>query len=209
MKTIKENKIAFGIFILFFIVGLAFVVSFPKLEIQQYINSFYHPTAGVVFAFLTHLAEGWFTIPLLIFLFINNWKKALYIGCSYGISSLLVAFLKRTFFTSLYRPFGFKVLTQNEQYQWFSDIDMPTKLSFPSGHTTVAFAVFFGLALIIPNKKIGAALTLLAVLVGFSRTYLSYHFLMDLVAGSFLGVATALGMYYTLKGKLKLEQNSV
>ena len=63
---------------------------------------------------------------------------------------------------------------------------------------------FFGLALIIPNKKTGAALILLAVLVGFSRTYLSYHFLMDLVAGSFLGVATALGMYYALKKKLKL-----
>ena len=204
MKTIKENKIAFGIFILFFSVGLAFVVSFPKLEIQQYINSFYHPTAGVVFAFLTHLAEGWFTVPLLIFLFITNWRKALYIGFSYAVASILVAFSKRAFFTSLYRPYGFKVLTQNEQYQWFSDVDMPTKLSFPSGHTTVAFAVFFGLALIIPNKKIGAALTLLAVLVGFSRTYLSYHFLMDLVAGSFLGVATALGMYYALKTKLKL-----
>ena len=47
-------------------------------------------------------------------------------------------------------------------------------------------------------------LVVIAVLIGFSRTYLSYHFLMDLVAGSFLGVATALGMYLILKKKLKL-----
>ena len=81
---------------------------------------------------------------------------------------------------------------------------MHDDFSFPSGHTTVAFCIFFGLALIIPNKKIGAALIVLASLVGFSRTYLSYHFLMDLVAGSFLGVSTALGMFYILRKKLKL-----
>ena len=81
---------------------------------------------------------------------------------------------------------------------------MPSNLSFPSGHTTVAFCIFFGLALIIPNKKIGTGLVVLAVLISFSRTYLSYHFLMDLVAGALLGVTVSLGMYFVLKKKLKL-----
>jgi membrane-associated phospholipid phosphatase len=81
---------------------------------------------------------------------------------------------------------------------------MHDEFSFPSGHTTTAFCIFFGLALLIPNKKIGTTLIILASLIGFSRTYLSYHFLMDLVAGSFLGVTIALGMYLLLKKKLKL-----
>ena len=93
----------------------------------------------------------------------------------------------------------------NSMKQWLLNIEMPSHLSFPSGHTTVAFCVFFGLALIIPNKIIGTALVVLAVLVGFSRTYLSYHFLMDVVAGSLLGIVTAIGMYYALRKKLKLQ----
>ena len=205
MKTIKENIGAFSIFILFFITGFAFVISFPKLEIQQYINSFYHPIGNSIFKFITHLAEGWFTVPLLIFLLIYNWRKGLYIGFSYAISSILVALLKRLVFSNFKRPHGFKELIENKEYNWLYEVEMPSNLSFPSGHTTVAFCVFFGLALIIPNKKIGTALVVLAVLVGFSRTYLSYHFLMDVVAGSLLGIVTAIGMYYALRKKLKLQ----
>ena len=204
MNTIKRNIGAVSIFSLFFIIGFAFVVAYPKLEIQLYINSFYHPTTNIVFEFLTHLAEGWFTVPLLIFLFIYNWRKALYIGFSYATASILVALLKRLAFSNCKRPHGFKELLQNEQYYWLPNVEMPSNLSFPSGHTTVAFCIFFGLALIIPNKKTGTALVLLAVLVGFSRTYLSYHFLIDLVAGSLLGIITALAMYYALRKKLKL-----
>ena len=205
MKTIKENIGAFSIFILFFITGFAFVISFPKLEIQQYINSFYHPIGNSIFKFITHLAEGWFTVPLLIFLLIYNWRKGLYIGFSYAISSILVALLKRLVFSNFKRPHGFKELIENKEYNWLYEVEMPSNLSFPSGHTTVAFCVFFGLALIIPNKTTGTALVVLAVLVGFSRTYLSYHFLMDVVAGSLLGIVTAIGMYYALRKKLKLQ----
>lgn len=204
MKTIKENIGAFSIFILFFIIGFSFVISVPKLEIQQYINSFYHPIGNSIFQFLTHLAEGWFTVPLLIFLFIYDWRKGLYISCSYAISSLLVALLKRLVFSNFKRPHGFKELIENEEYNWLYEVEMPSNLSFPSGHTTVAFCIFFGLALIIPNKRIGTTFVLLAVLVGFSRTYLSYHFLIDVVAGSLLGIMTAIGIYFALRKKLKL-----
>jgi len=185
-------------------VGLIFVINYPKLEIQRYINSFYHPKANIIFNFLTHFAEGWFTVPLLAFLFIYSWRKALYISLIYGVSSLLVAILKLFVFSSFKRPHWFNELIHDKNYNWIEGLKMHDDFSFPSGHTTVAFCIFFGLALIIPNKKIGAALIALASLVGFSRTYLSYHFLMDLVAGSFLGVSTALGMFYILRKKLKL-----
>ena len=204
MDTIKKNIVAIIIFILFFSIGLAYVITYPKLEIQQYINSFYYPAANTAFKFLTRLAEGWFTVPLLIFLLFYNWRKGLYIGLAYGIASLLVAVLKRFVFANFKRPHGLKQLIEDENYNWLKGVEMPSNLSFPSGHTTVAFCIFFSLALIIPNKKVGTILVVIAVLIGFSRTYLSYHFLMDLVAGSFLGVATALGMYLILKKKLKL-----
>jgi len=204
LNTIKKNIGALSIFIIFFIVGVAFVIAYPKLEIQYYVNSFYHPVASFIFQFITHLAEGWFTVPLLIILFIYNWRKGLFIGLSYAIASIVVAILKRLVFSNFKRPHGFKELIQNEEYNWLYDVQMPSNLSFPSGHTTVAFCVFFGLALIITNKKIGSALIVLAVLIGFSRIYLSYHFLIDIVAGSLLGVITALVVYFSLRKKLKL-----
>tara|TARA_B100001175_G_scaffold207388_1_gene176035 strand:- start:35 stop:676 length:642 start_codon:yes stop_codon:yes gene_type:complete len=204
LKTFQKNIGPLIAFFLFFLIGLAFLAFYSKLDIQRYINSFYNAEANIIFLYLTRLAEGWLTVPLLIFLFFYNWRNALYIAISYGIASIFVAVLKRFVFSEFKRPHGFRDLLQDENYKWLLNVDMPSNLSFPSGHTTVAFCIFFGLALIIPNKKIGTALVLLAVLIGFSRTYLSYHFLMDLVAGSFLGVATALGMYFLLRKKLRL-----
>lgn len=177
---------------------------YPKLEIQLYINSFYNTKANIIFCFITLLAEGWLTVPLLTFLFLFNWRKALFIGITYGVASLFVAVLKRFVFSEFKRPHGCKQLLHDENYKWLLNVDMPSNLSFPSGHTTVAFCIFFGLALIIPNKKTGTALIVLAVLIGFSRTYLSYHFLMDILAGSFLGVATTVGMYFLLRKKLRI-----
>jgi len=184
--------------------GLSFLAFNSKLDTQRYINSFYNAEANIIFQCLTRLAEGWLTVPLLIFLFFYNWRYALYIAISYGTASIFVAILKRFVFSEFKRPHGFKELLLDENYKWLLNVDMPSNLSFPSGHTTVAFCVFFGLALIIPNKKIGTSLVILAALIGFSRIYLSYHFLMDLVAGSFLGVTTAFGMYFLLRKKLRL-----
>lgn len=204
MNTFRKNIGPLTVFFLFFTLGLAFIAYYSKLEIQRYINSFYNAKANIIFLYLTRLAEGWITVPLLTFLFLYNWRKGLFIGISYGTASILVAILKRFIFFQFKRPHGYKELVKDENYKWLLNIEMPSHLSFPSGHTTVAFCIFFGLALIIPNKKIGTALVVLATLIGFSRTYLSYHFLMDLVAGSFLGVATAFGMYFLLRKKLKL-----
>lgn len=149
------------------------------------------------------MVEGWFTVPLFIILLIKNWRQSIFIVAIYGISALLAGILKH-FLWFIERPYGETELKLSETYQWVEGLELHTVRSFPSGHTTTAFCLLFGLALIIKNKKIGVALMILACLIGISRTYLSLHFLMDLVAGSFLGVATALGMYYALKKKLKL-----
>jgi membrane-associated phospholipid phosphatase len=153
VNTVRKNIGPLSIFILFFTIGLFIVIVYPKLEIQRHINSFYHPKANIIFKFLTHLAEGWFTVPLLVFLFIYNWKKAVYISSIYGISSLFVAVLKHLVFSTFKRPHWFNELLNDKNYRWLPDVNMHDEFSFPSGHTTTAFCIFFGLALLIPNKK--------------------------------------------------------
>ena len=60
--------------------------------------------------------------------------------------------------------------------------------SFPSGHTVSAFAIATVLSLYQNTKWRQALLLVLAALAGFSRIYLSQHFLADVLAGSFIGV---------------------
>ena len=196
MNLLKKNIGALTVCILFFIAGLIPALLYSKYDIQIYINQFFNPVANNIFLFFTHLAEGWFTI--------YSWRKSLFIGIIYLASTLLVQFFKRIVFDQLDRPHGEKEIVRHPGYNWLPDIDMPAYLSFPSGHTTTAFCVFLGLALITKNKKIGTAYMVIACLIGFSRTYLSFHFLMDVVAGSLLGVITTLALYFTLRKKLKI-----
>ncbi|HTL53425.1 MAG TPA: phosphatase PAP2 family protein [Planctomycetota bacterium] len=62
--------------------------------------------------------------------------------------------------------------------------------SFPSGHTTQAFAVASVLALSFPDHLwVGAGSFAIATAVGYSRLYLHKHFLSDVMAGALLGTA--------------------
>jgi membrane-associated phospholipid phosphatase len=76
----------------------------------------------------------------------------------------------------------------------------PTDPSFPSGHATASSAVYGLIALsLIPLLKrrvlksaVAIAATVLVVAIGFSRMYLGWHYLSDLVGGWALGTSLAL-----------------
>jgi len=67
--------------------------------------------------------------------------------------------------------------------------------SFPSGHATCAFSLYFSLALIIDDKRYKFILFAIAFLVGYSRIYLSQHFLQDVYAGSLIGVVVSILLF--------------
>lgn len=74
------------------------------------------------------------------------------------------------------------------------------KNSFPSGHTTTAFA-FATVVATEHSWEWGVPAFALAALTGFSRMNDERHFLHDVVAGMTLGVSYGLGTYYTKQGQ--------
>lgn len=69
-------------------------------------------------------------------------------------------------------------------------VERPNGHSFPSGHTSSAFAA--AAALFCQNKRLGIPALVLAAFIGFTRLYLYVHFPTDVLAGILLGLMLAL-----------------
>jgi len=82
--------------------------------------------------------------------------------------------------------------------------------SFPSGHTITAFAFFLALAYFTKRPLLHFLYFVLALLVGFSRIYLSQHFVLDVLVGSVVGVAVTVSwQFYFEKLPLKWADGSL
>lgn len=80
-------------------------------------------------------------------------------------------------------------------------VDLHSTLSFPSGHSASAFAFLLVLSFICKRNWASVMFLLLAVLVGYSRIYLSQHFAEDVFAGSLIGVAATTLTYWIYSKK--------
>jgi len=83
--------------------------------------------------------------------------------------------------------------------------------SFPSGHTTVAFATATSLSLAYPKWYIVAPAYAWAGSVAFSRLYLGVHYPSDVLAGMIIGTSSAYVSYKAnnwLMGKIKKKKHA-
>ena len=83
-------------------------------------------------------------------------------------------------------------------------VKMNLWLSFPSGHTTTFFVLFFSLSIIlcaenVKGKTILSFLCFLCASFGaYTRIYLSQHFALDIFAGILIAILSTLLLYYFL-----------
>src|SRR3990167_3732768 len=69
----------------------------------------------------------------------------------------------------------------------------PSDFSFPSGHATFAFAAVYILAHYDPKRA--KLFYIIACLIAFSRVYLGFHYVGDIIAGAVVGIGVGILIY--------------
>lgn len=166
-----------------------------KAELHLFFNQYHSPVADSFFLFLTYFGDGLMALFLFIILLFIRYRYALIFSVSSILSAIITHLMKNGFPSD--RPI--KYFTDKAQLYLVQGSEMNFHNSFPSGHTVTAFAIYFALALFTDNKLFKTLLFILALLVGYSRVYLSQHFFQDIYVGSIIGTLTSFTAYYYLQ----------
>jgi membrane-associated phospholipid phosphatase len=194
-KIISSNKIYLLLYLLFLIVGSSLFIALGKRDSFIFLNSFHTELLNQFFIYYTNVGDGLFSvfIGIVAIIFFRNKPYGLSILFSYAFSGISAQLIKRLVDSP--RP---KLYFANGGYDHFIEgVKLYSQNSFPSGHTATAFAMFTVIALFVSNKNYQWPLLIFAIGVGYSRVYLGQHFLLDVLAGSFIGVLCGILAYYT------------
>jgi membrane-associated phospholipid phosphatase len=181
----KQNRIFFiGFFLLSFI-AICISIFYSKGDGFILMNPYHSNLLNKFFIHYTSAGDGFFIISLAaVLFFLKNKYLSLMIVSSYLLSGIFAQLLK--FFISEARPAYF---LEKTNYPYFiENVTLHNFHSFPSGHTTSAFALAAVLSFSVKNKKVSIIFLIMAALVGYSRIYLGQHFIHDVLAGSIIGL---------------------
>ena len=200
MKAILKNNLSFLLpYFVFLLIGAVIIFVNSKAETHLRINSFHNSFFDILNTYTTYLGDG-FTATLLILMMLGvKYRYFIIAALANLLSAGITQGLKQFVFDDVVRPKKF--FEGLQQLYFVPGIDNHMYNSFPSGHTTCAFALYFSFALMIENRFYKVLLLLLALMTAYSRVYLSQHFFEDVYAGSIIGVSVTLVVFYFIQKK--------
>lgn len=202
-KIVIEHKPFFLAYIIFLILGGVFLLIYSKEDSFFLLNLHYSDVGDVFFKLATHIGDGLLFGLIIIGLLFYSYRKAL-LGLIIFLGSALIAqVLKLTFFDDVMRPVGY--FGKEANIHFVEGVTRHIKNSFPSGHSTSAFALALFIVLVFNMRKTGWLMLLIAVTVGYSRVYLAVHFPVDVYFGSIIGILTATICYAWLNDPFTIK----
>ena len=192
-KNLISNTRYFLVPWLVFVIAAGIILlSFSASEIHLAVNARNNAFLDWLMPWVTLGADGWTIVVACLLMFAWSKRAGLFISISCLVPSSITWLLKSTLYYGTPRPKWYFTYIEKADLHYVPGVKNWLYDSFPSGHTTVAFAFFFSVALCLRSKKAAALCFLAAIGVGYSRIYLSQHFLLDVLAGSILGTITTL-----------------
>lgn len=171
---------------------------FSHEELFLAINHAHAPWADVLMTAITYIGDGiTFGVMLAVMLVLRKFR----LFWTAATVLILVTILVQTgkHFFNAPRPLHYFADTNViHLVEWVS---VHGSCSFPSGHTTTAFAMFCYLSLISSNKALGGLFILLALVAAYSRIYLAQHFFVDVYVGSIIGTCSSVAVYSLFQSK--------
>jgi membrane-associated phospholipid phosphatase len=195
-----KNSFSYGMLMLF-VAGILVFFSVSKDDLFWLLNRQHSVAGDYFFKYGTYIGDGLVMILAgLIFFSMGKRKIGLLLILSFLLSGLVVQVVKRT--KPEPRPGRyFTELRQAEKVHKVDDHLLKGNNSFPSGHTTTAFAMFSLLAFYNRRMHWQLLFFILAITVGYSRIYLGQHFFKDVWVGAMLGYATSYFLLWAFRKK--------
>jgi len=193
---LKDNGLFYGIYLLVVLIVSYYLLNYDKVTIHHAINQL----VGVkwidnAYKYFTHIGDGITAVIIGVVLLFKNIRNGLFVLLSYALAGGTAAIIKNSI--NYTRPHHMFVYYQKHiKLNLIDGVEVLGENSFPSGHTTTAFALFTSLALIVKSRVLKIIFLILALNAGYSRMHLSQHWLVDVTAGSLIGVTYATLLYF-------------
>ena len=198
VELFRRNRAFFLLYAVLLAVVGVLQLQDTQETLMQWVNVRNSPAADVFFTYATYFGDGAFFVIVCILLVIYNRRIGAMAFASFALSSLTSLFMKAVVFPERLRPLKY-FEHSTYQYRIIKGLEIYSYNSFPSGHTTTAFAVFSLLAFLDKNKGRSWVFLLLAALTGYSRVYLFQHFVEDAYVGSLIGMASSVIVWLALR----------
>jgi membrane-associated phospholipid phosphatase len=203
---LKNNFIVLFLYLLLLGIAVFFIMNYEKNAIHIYLNSFVgNKFLNAFFYYITYLGDGRFAAVLLLGILIWNVRAGLYAVFSFLTATVVSLTLKYFFFDDSNRPTFIFQWIEKYPLKLVEGVDTHIHNSFPSGHATQAFGILMCLAFVSQNQYVKILLFFLALVTSLSRVYLSQHWLVDITAGSFIGILFSIFYYFLFIEKKKFE----
>ena len=160
-------------------------ILYSREQIYFDVNRVYSCWGDIIAPYVTDIGDGLTILVIAVILALFNYRAAFLLITGYVVSSIVAQILKYTF--DMPRP---KVYFSKEldRIHFVKNLYILSVHSFPSGHTVTAFSAGVVFTYLIKNKAWGGLFLIIALMVGYSRMYLSQHFFEDVTVGSIIGV---------------------
>jgi membrane-associated phospholipid phosphatase len=160
--------------------------------------------ADFFFRYCTYIGDGIVWVPIAL-LFIFYRKKLLpLVFSAIIVSTLFVQISKNFIFPNEARPSN--AISQTNLIHTVKGVELHSNNSFPSGHTTTVFCIYFLGCLIIGGNWMIYGGFIIALLTGYSRIYLAQHFPLDVGAGMITAVIS-IGISLWIQQLFNKKQN--